>query len=112
MTWDETHKVGEFNEEDGIVFIKNLRGIVSGRLGMPIQESETLKIQAGRIVELGGSETDADTVIDACGAVALPGLFDTHTHFSIGDFNPKQNTVGFIESYMHGGVEQYLFLLT
>ncbi|WP_162903742.1 amidohydrolase family protein [Leucobacter sp. wl10] len=42
--------------------------------------------------------------IDAQGSVAIPGLFDTHTHFAIGDFNPKQNAIGFIESYMHGGV--------
>lgn len=105
MTWDETRREGEFGPVDGSLLITNLRGAVTGRLSEPVREIETIRIEAGRIVEMGGSaDAPADVVIDANGAVALPGLFDTHTHFSIGDFNPKQNTVGFIESYMHGGV--------
>jgi enamidase len=105
MTWDETYREGEFGPTDGTLLIKNLRGAVTGRLGEPMLEIESMLIDNGRIVSLGRDhDVDADVVIDAQGAVALPGLFDTHTHFSIGDFNPKQNTVGFIESYMHGGV--------
>lgn len=105
MTWDETYHEGHFGPAEGSLLIKNLRGLVTGRLGDPVREVETIHIENGRIVGIGvGADTEADVVIDAKGAVALPGLFDTHTHFSIGDFNPKQNTVGFIESYMHGGV--------
>ncbi|MFP3344638.1 hypothetical protein R0J87_19365, partial [Halomonas sp. SIMBA_159] len=94
-----------FGPTEGTLLIKNLRGVVTGRLGEALREVETVLIKGDRIVEIGGSaDADADVVIDAKGAVALPGLFDTHTHFSIGDFNPTQNTIGFIASYMHGGV--------
>ncbi|WP_285362839.1 amidohydrolase family protein [Microbacterium sp. LMC-P-041] len=105
MTWDETYPEKFFGPTEGSLLIKNLRGVVTGRLGDTLREVETVLIKGDRIVEIGGSaDAEADVVIDAKGAVALPGLFDTHTHFSIGDFNPKQNTIGFIESYMHGGV--------
>ncbi|WP_267278760.1 amidohydrolase family protein [Arthrobacter sp. CDRTa11] len=103
--WDESYNAGHFAPETGSTIIKNLRGAVTGRLGESILEVETIRIENGTIVDMGGSaDAAADVVIDAQGAVALPGLIDTHTHFSIGDFTPKQNAVGFIESYMHGGV--------
>lgn len=103
--WDESYEAGYFGPAEGSLAIKNLRGLVTGRLGDGVREVETIRVENGRIVELGGpADTEADVIIDAQGAVALPGLFDTHTHFSIGDFNPKQNVVGFIESYMHGGI--------
>lgn len=103
--WDESYNAGHFGPETGSLLIKNLRGAVTGRLGEPALDIETIRIENQKIVEIGGSaDTAADVVIDAQGAVALPGLIDTHTHFSIGDFTPKQNSVGFIESYMHGGV--------
>lgn len=105
MTWDETYPENFFGPTSGTLLIKNLRGAVTGRLGVPLREVETIFIRDGHVVDMGGpADAEVDVVIDAQGAVALPGLFDTHTHFSIGDFNPKQNTVGFIESYMHGGV--------
>jgi len=43
-------------------------------------------------------------VIDADGAVAMPGLIDSHVHITFGDYTPRQKTVGFLESYTHGGV--------
>ena len=42
-------------------------------------------------------------VIDADGAVAIPGLIDSHVHITFGDYTPRQRTVGFLESYVHGG---------
>ena len=45
-----------------------------------------------------------DVVIDAGGAVAIPGLIDSHVHITFGDFTPRQNTVGYLHSYLHGGV--------
>ena len=41
---------------------------------------------------------------DAHGAVAIPGLIDTHAHVVFADWTPRQNTIGWIESSMHGGV--------
>lgn len=45
-----------------------------------------------------------DVVLDARGAGVVPGLIDSHVHSTFGDYTPRQNTVGFLESYVHGGV--------
>jgi enamidase len=84
--------------------LKNLRGVVTGDLADPFLETEVLLIEGARITSLNPQESEADVVIDAAGAVAIPGLIDTHAHVVFGDFTPRQNTVGWIESYMHGGV--------
>jgi enamidase len=47
---------------------------------------------------------DCDLVIDADGTTAVPGLIDSHVHITFGDFTPRQQTVGYLESYLHGGV--------
>ena len=36
--------------------------------------------------------------------MAMPGLIDSHVHVTFGDYTPRQKTVGFLESYTHGGV--------
>ena len=43
-------------------------------------------------------------MIDAGGTTAIPGLIDSHVHTTFGDYTPRQKTVGFLESYVHGGV--------
>jgi enamidase len=35
---------------------------------------------------------------------AIPGLIDSHVHITFGDYTPRQRTVGYLESYVHGGV--------
>lgn len=49
-------------------------------------------------------QRDHGTVIDARGAGLIPGLIDSHVHTTFGDYTPRQSTVGFLESYTHGGV--------
>jgi enamidase len=46
----------------------------------------------------------ADQTIDANGITAIPGLIDSHSHPSIGEYTPAQNSLGWITNYMHGGV--------
>ena len=60
----------------------------------------------GRIVSVGsgGDTADCDVAIDAAGMMAMPGLIDSHVHITFGDYTPRQKTVGFLESYIHGGV--------
>ncbi len=45
-----------------------------------------------------------ETVIDAAGATLTPGFIDSHFHNSFGDYTPRQNAVGYFESYLHGGM--------
>ena len=42
--------------------------------------------------------------VDANGTTAVPGLIDSQVHIAFGDYTPKQQAVGFLESYVHGGV--------
>ena len=106
MTWDQTFQPGAFGPADGSIEIRNLRGVVTGRLGEPVVPVETLRAEGGVVTAIGATPTAADVLVDARGAVAVPGLFDTHLHVVFGDWTPRQNTIGFIESYMHGGVTQ------
>ncbi|MGE0653965.1 MAG: amidohydrolase family protein [Alphaproteobacteria bacterium] len=43
-------------------------------------------------------------MIDAGGTTAVPGFIDSHVHITFGDYTPRQKTVGYLESYLHGGV--------
>src|SRR6202790_3872539 len=62
----------------------------------------------GRLVSVGTASAaaveSADVVIDAGGMTAIPGLIDSHVHITFGDYTPRQRTVGYLESYLHGGV--------
>jgi enamidase len=85
--------------------IVNLSGIVTGRLGEGRLEVDSILIEQGRIAAIGEADSsDAETVLDAAGAVACPGLIDSHVHVVFGDWTPRQNALGWLESYVHGGV--------
>jgi enamidase len=56
----------------------------------------------GSITEL--DPADHERVIDLPGCGVVPGLIDSHVHVTFGDYTPRQQTVGFLESYIHGGV--------
>jgi enamidase len=43
-------------------------------------------------------------MIDAKGTAVAPGLIDSHVHPVCGDWTPRQNQLGWIDSYMNGGV--------
>jgi enamidase len=85
--------------------ITGLGEIVSGDIAAPIVDADSILIEDGRFVAIGrGLDEDTDTVIDAKGATAFPGLIDSHVHPVFGDWTPRQRTVDFIESGLHGGV--------
>jgi enamidase len=90
------------------VAIVNLGRIVSGDWRVPFAAGDTILIEAERIAAVGtapaGAVEGADVVIDADGMTAIPGLIDSHVHVTFGDYTPRQRTVGFLESYLHGGV--------
>src|ERR1700723_1699044 len=90
------------------VAITNLGDIVSGDWRDPHAKGDTITTDGGRIVSVGTASAaaveSADVVIDAGGMTAIPGLIDSHVHVTFGDYTPRQRTVGYLESYLHGGV--------
>lgn len=54
------------------------------------------------------SRDDHETVVDAAGATLVPGLIDSHVHTTFGDYTPRQQTLGFLESYVHGGTTRVI----
>jgi enamidase len=85
--------------------ITGLGEVVSGDIAEPRLDADSVLIEDGRFTAIGrGLDTGADVVIDANGATAFPGLIDSHVHPVFGDWTPRQRTVDFIESGLHGGV--------
>ena len=86
----------------------NVGRIISGDLDRGLIDADAVLAEDGVFTKIGGrAEIDtaaADIRIDVKGATLAPGLIDTHVHIVLGDWTPRQNTLGFIESYMHGGV--------
>lgn len=88
------------------VAIVNIGTILSGELDEPVTRGDCIVAEDGKIVTIGSGAnvTGSDVVIDAGGMCAMPGLIDSHVHITFGDYTPRQKTVGFLESYVHGGV--------
>ncbi|WP_353893570.1 amidohydrolase family protein [Proteinivorax hydrogeniformans] len=88
--------------------IKNIGLLITGDLDAPLSKDNTIIVINGKIEAIGGQELiskyQCDKVIDANGTTVAPGFIDSHTHPVLGDFTPRQNTVGFINSSLHGGV--------
>jgi enamidase len=95
-------------EGSGKVVIRNVGLLLSGDLHRPILDADTVVIEAGRIVAVG-RQSDCDTeradhIIDARGTALAPGLIDSHVHPVAGDWTPRQNQLGWIDSTLNGGV--------
>ena len=88
----------------GSLLIKNIGTLVTGDLAQPLSTATALYVEDDVITEVGSERTTADTVVDACGLTVTPGLIDTHVHPTFGDFTPTQNSVGWMQAYLHGGV--------
>jgi enamidase len=88
--------------------ITNIGTIVSGDWRSPLVHGDTIITRGTEIETVGVASARevaaCDVVIDADGATAIPGLIDSHVHVTFGDYTPRQQTVGYLESYVHGGV--------
>src|SRR4051812_8945580 len=89
------------------IAVVNIGQIVSGDWRHPLVSGDTILCEGGRITLVGTASPQAvegaDVVIDADGTTAIPGLIDSHVHITFGDYTPRQRTVGYLESYLHGG---------
>jgi enamidase len=91
--------------------ITNAGTILSGDLARPvIAGADTVICRDDTIAEVGTGQAlaeqvrTAERVIDARGSTVAPGLIDSHCHVVLGDYTPRQKTVDFLDSYVHGGI--------
>jgi enamidase len=92
----------------GKLVIRNIGLLLTGDLASPIGSADTVVAVDGRIAAIGRAkdlDTDgADAIIDAGGTALAPGLIDSHVHPVAGEWTPRQNQLGWVESCLHGGV--------
>ena len=92
----------------GKVVIRNIGTLLSGDIDRPLLDADTIVVVDGLITALG-RETDCDlegarTTVDARRTCVAPGLIDSHVHPVFGDWTPRQNQLGWIDSTLNGGV--------
>ena len=86
----------------------NIGALATGVLAAPRLEAEAILVESGLIVAIGAAARTAaaaaDVVVDCQGTTVIPGLIDSHCHVVLGDYTPRQKTVDFLDSYVHGGI--------
>ena len=92
----------------GKVVIRNVGLMLSGDIDRPVLEADTVVIDDG-LINAVGRERDCDLegatkTVDARQTCLAPGLIDSHVHPVFGDWTPRQNQIGWIDSTLHGGV--------
>ncbi len=92
----------------GKLVVRNIGLLLSGDLGQPILDADTVVAVGGRIAEIGREPDvdaeNADIVVDAKGMALTPGLIDSHVHPVFGDWTPRQSQLNWIESCLNGGI--------
>lgn len=94
----------------GRTLVRNIGLLITGDLAQPVRDdADAILVEDGKIVALGRATELADRgppdqVIDAHGCAVSPGLVDSHVHPVLGDWTPRQNQLGWVESFLHGGV--------
>src|SRR5271169_1253530 len=106
------HAEGEMATEEAPIggpsklVIKNIGLMLSGDIARPILEADTVVAIDGRITAIGHADdldfSGATVTVDANGVALAPGLIDSHVHPVAGDWTPRQNQLGWIDSCLHG----------
>lgn len=85
--------------------------ILSGDYRRPVVNGADTVVCADGLITAVGTRAElqdqvdrADVVVDAHGTTVAPGLIDSHCHVVLGDYTPRQKTVDFLASYVHGGI--------
>ncbi len=88
--------------------IRNIGLLLSGDLSQPLLDADAILVENGVIAAIGAARELADAgpagVIDANSSAVMPGLIDSHVHPVFGDWTPRQNQLGWIDSFLNGGV--------
>jgi enamidase len=102
------HEAQAATQEPQKLVIRNIGLLLTGMLEHPIADADTVVAVNGRITALGRAkdvdQEGATHVIDANGTALAPGLIDSHVHPVAGDWTPRQNQLGWIDSNLNGGV--------
>ncbi len=93
---------------DSRLIVHGIGLLLSGDILAPILDADTIECVNGRITGIGRrADFDilpGDVVVNAKGCALSPGLIDSHVHPVAGDWTPRQNQIGWIDSCLHGGV--------
>lgn len=88
--------------------ITNIGLMLTGKIEAPIADGDCVVAENGRITAIGYAKDmdleGATTHVDAMGTTLSPGLIDSHVHPVVGDYTPRQQQLGWIDSTLHGGV--------
>jgi enamidase len=86
----------------------NIGALATGVFEAPRADAEAILVENGRLAAIGSAARSgaagADVVVDCQGTTVIPGLIDSHCHVVLGDYTPRQKTVDFLDSYVHGGI--------
>ncbi|MFG1955467.1 amidohydrolase family protein [Micromonospora sp. NPDC048830] len=91
------------------LLVRNIGTLLSGDLDQPTIDADAVVCVDG-VISAVGREAEVPVpegeveVVNARGATVAPGLIDSHCHVVLGDYTPRQKTVDFLESYVHGGI--------
>lgn len=95
----------------GLLAITGIGELFTGRIDDPLRtDADTVICDAGVVTAIGTAAdlraeiNAAPQHIDIQGATLAPGLIDSHCHVVLGDYTPRQKTVDFLASYVHGGI--------
>jgi enamidase len=103
-----SHEASANSPKPTKLVIRNIGLLLSGDLDRPILDADSV-VAVNGVIETVGKAPDLDlsgatTIIDAKGITLAPGLIDSHVHPVCGDWTPRQNQLGWIDSCLHGGV--------
>lgn len=85
------------------VLLHGIGDFFDGTLDGHRTDVSSLLVRDGVVAEINPTATHADVLVDVRGGAVLPGLVDGHVHPVSGDWTPVQNSLGWIENYLHGG---------
>jgi enamidase len=92
----------------GKTVVTNIGLLLTGDLAKPIADADAILAIDGKIAGFGRAKdldlSSATVRIDAKGVAVCPGLIDSHVHPVFGDWTPRQSQLGWIDSFLHGGV--------